>query len=232
MRQIYPWRTGSLVMIVALFLASPLLADTVVSLTGDQGGIEDGDSSDWTAQSWTQAGSYTGVVIRANLERAILGDPFGNGFAFLYEQVGSHAVEVASDDFRFPVNPEEFTLFTGLSLGPGTYYLALYGEGWWIADLAPPLITSAPGVSNVTDTLFSTNSGHTFEDTNNGIFQEFRVTGTEVPTSATPEPVTAWITGGGVLLAAIGRSITSMRSARRTNSKAVRSNPSGEKCHV
>ncbi len=205
MQQTHQRPIRALLIIFALFLTVPGFSTTILSLTGDQGGIEDGDSSDWGAQSWKQTGSYTNVDIRANLERAVLGNPFGNGFAVLEEKAGSHAVEVDSTDFRFPKDPHLYTLFPGLTLGPGTYYLAIYGEGFWISDLTSPLIVSAPDVSQVTDTLFSTDNGLTFQDTNNGIWQEFQVTGTAVPASGVPEPATLLMAGGGVFLVAIAK---------------------------
>jgi hypothetical protein len=201
MPHIRPWLAPSFALAVALLAASPVFSSTIVRLSGDESGIESGDSGEWTAQSWTQAGSYSGVVISATLERAIIGNPFGNGFAFLEEQSGDHAVEIASVDFRFPADERQFTLFDDLTLGPGTYYLALYGDGFWIADVGSPTIVSAADVSGITDSVVSTDGGRHFFDTNNGISQVYLVTGTPVVSNDSPEPSAALLAGGGLLLA-------------------------------
>lgn len=185
----HTWRTLSrpLLGLSTLLLAVPAFCSTIVAITGDQSAFEGGDASDWTAQGWTQAGTYTNVTIQATVFRAVIGNPPGNGFAFLEEQVGGHAVELDSTDFVFPKQQSHVTLFSGLSLGPGTYYLAIYGEGFWTAEFSP-VIASAAGVSAVTDSLFSDDGGHTFADTHNAIYQEFRVTGRAPATNGVPEP--------------------------------------------
>ena len=118
--------------LVMLFLAAPVFGSTIVSVTYNLGQdeFEGGDSQIWGAESWMQTGSYTDVTIRATLLREVLNNPPGDGTAFLEEKVGNHAVQIASDDFVFPKDEAEIKLFTGLSLGPGTYYLSVFGPGF------------------------------------------------------------------------------------------------------
>lgn len=220
-----------LVLTAALSLACPVFGSTIVSITGNEGAFENGASSEWTAQSWTQAATYSDVTIKATVFQELIGTPNGDGFAFLEEKVGSHAVEIDSHDFKFPADsseasPAQITLFSGLTLGPGTYYLAIYGQGFWTADFigSGPTITSAPDVSDVTDTLVSHDSGHTFSDTNNGTYQHFRVTGTEAPPnggSETPEPSTSLLVGGAFLfIGLVKRRRNSQRSSRSCSTEA------------
>ena len=102
-----------------------------MSITGSGSFFESGDSDEWSAQAWTQTGSYTDVTIRATFGYAVYQ---GDGSAFLEEMVGNHAVEIDSTDFVFPQDPKELHYSRVFRLGPGTYYLAVYGEGAWISD--------------------------------------------------------------------------------------------------
>jgi len=187
-RQLYP-------LILMAALAAPASCTTIVKTSGTGDFYSGGDASTWSAQGWTQADSFIDVVIKATVFQLAIGPPHGDGFAVLSKKVGNHADQVDSTTFSFPAsssqaNPVQITLFNNLSLGPGTYYFSIYGDGWWTADPIeePPVITTGPGVSNVTDELFSTDGGHTFQDTNNGIYQEFHVTGTKVVASDSPSP--------------------------------------------
>ena len=97
---------------------------------------------------WTQTGTYTNVSISADVNiTGSPGDPpikpTDTGLSFLTTQVGAGttvADQIASGTFAGPSDwatnptPNWITLFTGLTLGPGTYYLTLdtlgYGGGW------------------------------------------------------------------------------------------------------
>jgi hypothetical protein len=113
---------------------------------------------------WSQTGTYTNVSISADVN--IVGSPgdppikpTDTGLSFLTTQVGlgtTVANQIASGTFAGPSNwganptPNWITLFTGLTLGPGTYYLTLdttgYGGGWRVDTTAnsPAL---GPGVT-------------------------------------------------------------------------------------
>jgi len=109
------------------------------------------------AAAWSQTGTYTNVSI------VIAADPGGDGIhnhtasgtAYLTTQVGAGttvANEVARASYSVTgvaFSPGLVTLFTGLTLGPGTYYLVVdpqNGGGWevWDFGITP---TTAPGVA-------------------------------------------------------------------------------------
>lgn len=103
--------------------------------------------------AWSQTDLYNNVSISAELDgngTAI------NGTAYLMTQVGpgtTTANQIASAGFAvsaLPFGPDLTTLFTGLTLGPGTYYLVITasGGGWEISDASAATIT-APGVALV-----------------------------------------------------------------------------------
>jgi len=200
----------SLILMAAI--AVPAFCTTVVRTSGTGPFFTGGDASSWVAQSWTQADSFIDVVIKATVFQLAVGPPHGDGFAVLSKKVGNHADQIDATTFSFPAsssqaNPVRITLFNNLSLGSGTYYFSIYGDGWWTADPIeePPIITTDPGVSNVTDELFSTDGGHTFQDTNNGFYSEYHVTGTKVVTNDSPEPATNLMLGGAMLAVALLR---------------------------
>lgn len=59
----------------------------------------------------------------------------------------------------------------------------------------------------MTDTLSSVNNGHTFQDSNNGIYLDFRVTGTAAAINGAPEPrTTGLLFGASILFGSAARS--------------------------
>ena len=122
-------------------------AATIVAETGQ-------DAYGWTANdsrfgivSWTQVGAYEDVSIAVHLQTLEAND---GGTAYLTTRIGPGTTlvnEVASAPFTFPqtLNPSEVTLFTGLSLGPGTYYLTVAGgaNDWstWIGSAQQNVVT-------------------------------------------------------------------------------------------
>lgn len=133
----------SLLGLVALLLLLPISgsAVTIVSQGGpstNHAGVE--ISVDEALDvSWTSANSYSNVAISVLLgEGADIPEP---GLAYLTTSIGpgtTTADEVASTAFTYP-NPHGgvFTVFDGLTLGPGTYYLTLYspslpGSAWLV----------------------------------------------------------------------------------------------------
>jgi len=114
---------------------------------------------------WSQTGTYTNVSISADVNIVgspgdpANGKPTDTGLSFLTTQVGSGttvANQIASGTFAGPSNwgdnptPNWITLFTGLTLGPGTYYLTLdtlgYGGGWRV-DTSSDLAALGSGVT-------------------------------------------------------------------------------------
>ena len=118
--------------------------------------IRFGGDYPWSV-GWTQTGTYTNVSISADVNIVgspgdpANGKPTDTGLSFLTTQRGAGttaaADEIASGTFTGPSNwgdnphPNWITLFTGLTLGPGTYYLTLdtlgYGGGWRVDDVPP-----------------------------------------------------------------------------------------------
>lgn len=136
---------GALVM-----LCSYSFAGTIVSVTdGAEGGraalFLGGQLGNVVALPWTQGASFSNVIISANLMSR---DPdFRKGTAFLMDAIGT-GTTVASEvvppvDFIAPAdgrdNPPLTVLFTGLNLGPGTYYLVLTAPTR-IEDAGSPLV--------------------------------------------------------------------------------------------
>jgi hypothetical protein len=170
---------------VVIAAAASASAGTIVSITGPASNIAYSiDSMDYIAISWTQTSSYAGVSISTELVGG------GSGIAYLATAIGpgsTPANQVASDVFNFPGSVTNLTLFSGLSLGPGTYYLLLTGttapnqpSGWEITY--SPTFTTDSGVTRLVGLDFSSDSGATYSyypfDNNSGPI--YSVTGTLV----------------------------------------------------
>jgi hypothetical protein len=129
------------------------------------------DSSSVVATSWSQSKSYVGVSIAALVDSAIVGQtPTAN--AYLTTRIGpgtTTADEIAHTQFTVPTggtvcSPAScgamVTLFTGLSLGPGNYFVTMspnaasIGEVGWFPALNPTVIVDT-GVSEGTSFIAS-----------------------------------------------------------------------------
>jgi hypothetical protein len=164
---------------VLLALAPGAFANTIVSVTGP--GASTGSSAslggagnDTLAASWTTSGAYTDVSIAAEV-----GCYQCNGLtltAYLTTAIGP--LETVADqlatssfttDFSAPPGlPEMDTLFSGLSLSAGTYYLVLNdpsgaGPGYWLGA-GTPTVNTGPDVTFDGDTAFD---GTTYNETLN-----------------------------------------------------------------
>jgi hypothetical protein len=87
----------------------------------------------WNCQGyrvgWTQADTYDAVNVSAKLTSS--GAANQTGRAFLTTQIGpgtSTNNEIASGSFTFPLQLTNVTLFEGLYLPPGPYYLSIIGD--------------------------------------------------------------------------------------------------------
>ena len=170
---------------IGLFaLAATASATTIVSDSGTSNGQA---IADWIGESWTQTGSYTAVTITANFGAS------GAGTAYLMNHLGpgTTAANQIASPFAFSSSGSNFTLFSGLTLGPGTYYLLVdESTTGWIGTSNPTYTTDA-GVSNISSftnsgTIAGYSPATTYTTTAGALF--FSVTGT--PASATPEPAT------------------------------------------
>jgi len=212
--------------LAAFLLAQGAWADTIVtSLSGGTSGAEEGL---WVV-SWTQNGTYTDVTIGANIA-VENGNPSeeATGTAFLMTQIGTgttSAEEIATGAVTVKGNPglnNMTTIFSDLSLGPGTYYLVIDPSSvnqissmdWDAAGT--PTQTLGIGVSDVmafsaTTTNASFAPANTF--TTGQLTPIFSVTGTPgTTTSATPEPSTTIFTVCGLAALAFARKFVARRS--------------------
>jgi hypothetical protein len=177
--------------------------------------------------SWSQSKYYTGVSIAVLVDSFIVGQtPTAN--AYLTTRIGPGTT--ASDEIahtQFTVPPElpvcspsscgaMVTLFSGLSLGPGNYFLTLgpdaasIGTVGWFPALNPTVVLDTgvtEGASFLASAVASYPPASTF-----GVepfVMNFAVTGTEA--TVIPEPATATLVGCGALVLIISRWI--MRTA-------------------
>jgi hypothetical protein len=174
----------------------------------------------WAA-SWTQSVTASDVTIEAWVARPIseIG-PAELGEAYLMSAIGlgttAASQVVAPVSFTTPLvgNPDDLnavtpvTLFTGLTLSPGTYYLVLGGPVsavWadpfdWLGQESST-VTTAAGFS--LGPLFQALSGlDAFEPNNEFVASRatqpfFRVSGVEAAT--VPEPATLLLVGSGIV---------------------------------
>ena len=164
-------------------------------------------STQAAASSWTSSIPYSDVDIDAVLGQGIAGT---QGIAYLMTQIGpgtTTASEVARSNFSFPSDVTSITLFTGLTLTTGTYYLVLgsagpYVAGDWHDALPNPTIVLGAGVTRNGDYLANNLSTYTPASVfrqNAGIdgdpFLQYSV-------ATIPEPATFVMLGGGLLVLA------------------------------
>ncbi len=150
---------SSAILIAVLFavvLPVPLKAGTIISTDGQgSSGYLNFDPDVWCC-GWSQTSAYSGVSITAEIDPGATLSVGGSGTAYLMTQVGpgtTSAAQIATAPFVCPpgrpLSPVLDTLFSGLNLGAGNYYLVLSSSaqlGW---EMAPDSITpvTAPGVA-------------------------------------------------------------------------------------
>ena len=148
--------TPSLLILLLAWCALSLRAETILSAesSGNDGfGCLVIFSGQGYRAGWTQSDTYNTVSVSAKLTSN--GAPNQTGRAYLTTQIGpgtSLDQQVAYAEFTFPVPVTKVTLFQGLLLRPGTYYLSIIGDspGWgscWTVS-ATNVIT-ATGVSSL-----------------------------------------------------------------------------------
>jgi hypothetical protein len=126
-------RTGIAVGFCVFFLgllgaATPCAADTIIN-TGAGADGPSVNAAQFEAQGWTQTQTYANVDISVALFSWTPGATF-DITAYLTNAIGPSAAPPALDSTTFSgetpdSNAETFLLFSGLTLGPGTYYLTL-----------------------------------------------------------------------------------------------------------
>lgn len=169
--------------------SGPQTSDYVIDYHGQTLGVK-----------WTQTSVFSGVSIFATIA---LGPD--TGFAYLTTRTGTGttvADQVAGAPFTFPATTTETALFSGLTLGPGTYYLTLTvtnnggSAGWWGTNAQT--VTTAAGVTLSPDYDTFTPAAYPpatnfFTPTSTNLL--FRVTGVAVPE---PSTMAALLTGAGL----------------------------------
>jgi hypothetical protein len=212
--------------VAAFLLAQGAWASTIVtSLAGGTSGSEEGIQ----VVSWTETDSFTDVTIGANIA-VDNGNPSeeATGTAYLMMKIGAGtttAEEIASAPVSVKGNPgvdNMTTIFSGLSLGPGTYYLVidptsvnLISSLDWDAA-GTPTETFGAGASDVMAfTATTTNAAFAPANTfgSNQLTPIFSVTGDlGVTTSPTPEPSTTIFLACGLGVLAVAHRFVKRRS--------------------
>jgi hypothetical protein len=137
---------GAFFMVLPAGAASPI---TIIARTG----TASGDYTNGTNYvSWTQTGTFSNVTIQANLFSTNDGTATGNAYLTTgftsATQIGATVPISVSNTDRY--NPTTVTLFSGLTLGPGTYYLTISDPNYglaWEAYVSGIVTTTAPGVT-------------------------------------------------------------------------------------
>lgn len=166
------------------------------------------------ASSWTQTGSYSNVTVTALLTNAS-----GIGLTFDYHAYLTNALgagttvanEIASTAFTLqPGLNQPIALFSGLTLGSGTYFLVIAPDagasavtGWSTVNSVPS-VTLDTGVTHGTDRFSQSTTGYaparTFSNLTGGRYA-YSVVAVD---PAVPEPATTALLGAGLLLIGLG----------------------------
>jgi hypothetical protein len=177
-----------------------------------------GSLSELSAISWTQTGSYSSVDILANISDSA-GSGTATATAYLLTQIG--AGTSAANEVVAPVtasitgNPglnAMTTIFSGLTLGPGTYFLVLDPNSTdfhWDLTIPPVVVTDSgvtAGPSEATATVAGFPPASAFGGESFSFIYE--VTGTTGVGASTPEPSTAVMLIVGVAAIAAWRKRT------------------------
>jgi len=187
-------------------------------IVSDSAGGTSGSTNAFLAVSWTQTGTFNNVTIEAALESGLPNQ--STGTAYLSNKLGTGATSGnLLDTFSVSTNNNTpgvlITLFTGLTLGPGTYDLSIKENSglFWI-EAGSPAQTLASGVTQGPDLISSGTVGTlpistSFVDLGTSHLL-FEISGTPVTsTTATPEP-------SMIVLLAVGLGgVVLMRTKRR-----------------
>jgi hypothetical protein len=189
-----------LLLIALIAPASELLASTILSESVVSGGSSSGVLAYY--ESWTQTGSYTNVAITGTLTRVGFAS---DAMAYLLNQVGP-GTTAANVLFSGPISGANF--FTGLTLGPGTYYLVVGSpsNGNVSITFAPNVtltldagVTEGPtGIVNTNSSVASFVPASAFSTDFNGPHIIATITGTPATLSSVPEPSTVVLIGAGL----------------------------------
>jgi hypothetical protein len=153
--------------------------------------------------SWIATSAFSNVKISIPLDA----DAGATGMAYLTTKIGSGttaANAIASSSFSFPSASSLTTVFSGLNLGDGTYYLVIQqtatgstGNGMWDGTPTPSITSAASVTANGEYWDFNLTSGYPPASP----FSEGSATHYEynITSSPVPEPSAIWLNllGGG-----------------------------------
>jgi hypothetical protein len=143
-------------LVLAVFMNSGFAATLVSRPDPDSGAVGIAGSAGIAySVGWSQSEAHQNVSITAPLFYAgnFAGSTSGNFRAFLSTSVGPGATAIASQAISVPATvtpPITYTLFAGLTLGPGNYYLTiaavdtLSNPGWSTSGAS---IVVGPGIT-------------------------------------------------------------------------------------
>ena len=171
-------------------------------------------------EGWTQTGTFTNVSITMPFEDNSLSGPISGveGTVYLMNQVGPTATP--ANELAPPESVSGLTgsfstvsLFSGLTLGPGTYYVVLFSTNGSPLSMSPegsstPVVTAASGVTALPDglafttALFPPASNMSFNPPSSPGNMFINVTG---DSSTVPEPGAAWFFGLGLVALVLRR---------------------------
>ena len=208
-------RAGTLFLVLAIIMIAPisLKADPVIiSVTAPPALSTLIDSDSIVSTSWSVTKSYMDVSIVALVDSALVGET-PTADAYLTTQIGpgtTAADEIAHARFTVPAElpvcsssscGAMVTLFSGLSLGPGNYFVTMgpdpmsIGEavGWFPALNPTILLDTGASVGNsfIASAVASYPPGSAFETVD--VAMNLTVTGTAA--ASIPEPTTTTLIG-------------------------------------
>ena len=213
---------GSLVCLTAVLISSaPVTGTTIISVTAPPALSFGGGAF---STSWSESQTYHNVTITALVNSFLVGQT-PTAVAYLTTRIGPGTTtmdEIAHATFTVPLNlpvcspascGANLTLFSGLSLGPGTYFVTMATDpastgtvGWFPA--ANPTVITDTGVTKGS-AFFTTSAPASyapasnfgvFQFTTNGVVQSaMNFTVVAVPVVAVPEPAAWLLIGFGAL---------------------------------
>jgi hypothetical protein len=208
---------------LALALTPATFADSIVSSNGiAEAEVELGGSfsSQILEVSWTASSAYSNVSIAAEVGLDGQSSPISAWLTTAIGPTETAADQIASASFSPVTGDEVDTIFSGLNLAPGTYYLVLTGgftglaDSWW-STIGPATTATAAGVTFGGDGAANslsmgapnyTSPAASAFVSNNGLGLLFQVTGSVVSAesgesglSVAPEPGSLSLTLAGCL---------------------------------